>query len=514
MEALSYEDVLYILENFYNPNALNEILLKSSNLHLFRQYESAYPTRFLALRAIFSQAREILAQENADLAKVLDLRFWQALQLEETKRRFNFDTRQIQRLQQGAIQRLTDIIKEQEQRCQQSFPIECGDKAYDLQFRRAAISMNFGTYFSSLFESQDSYLNLNQQITVIPPTPVALFSPIGQLQYLLQQAQGPRILVITGLGGMGKTTLAVKLLKCALSTQIADIILGDSAKSQAVDVKTQAIHSFTAPFNDSRSFYQKIHTQLGLPTPPKSTNPEQFINAIQQKLHRNAYRAILVLDNFESLSQATISQLMETLKPLLNRDIRAIITARHLEWIPENTDMVLVKLEPLDDLPTIQRFITWHIQKYQTQILPLSTLASELNEERLATLQKISGGIPLVIQLLLSQIAYQSWAYLEKPMPMSRDILYFLYQQHWEDFQAMGHEGQLAQKLAHHLVKRQRQGQNTLLADINQWEQLVGASALNIIHILLKRFLFIQRDSVKGDFVTFPSFMDFVEQQI
>lgn len=508
---ITYEYVLKTLENLYKPDAVQ--FHHWNKMCLLRQYEYGADTRFLALKQLLEKGIDVLQRELPQAATILRLHFWEDKTVMAIKSELNFEEKQIGRIQKQGIERLANIINEQEERCKNTPPITCGDAAFDLEFRRPYISQAFGSYFASLFEITQGYIQLDKQIQVSETPETYLFPPLLKIQYLLRLPRGPKTIFISGAGGIGKTTIAIKLLKCLLSERDADIILGGSAKTAYVDIKSGRINSIETDFSSALSFYRRLYQQLALPELSDIQKPKVLIQKIQKQVRMNGYKAIIVLDNLETLDNDDTQRLMTILKPLLGRDIRALITTRELETLPRDSQVVY--LNPLLDAAVTQQFIHWHIQQYQTTIKELQRMASELNQERTQKLLDMSGGIPLVMQLLLSAVAIYSWDYLNQDMPLSGQILDFLYQQHWSNLAQLGEIGQIAQQLAIFIVSRQRNGQATYLEDIFHWATSSNIDLWREAHRQLEqRFLIVRRNTSLGDFITFPSFMDFVEAQV
>jgi len=170
-----------------------------------------------------------------------------------------------------------------------------------------------------------------------------------------------------------------------------------------------------------------------------------------------------------------------------------------------------VNLRPLSHL-TVRPFLEWHIQQHREQVEGLSYLAGQLDRQKADKLVAVSGGIPLIIQLLLSNVCLYSWDYLDRPLPIGVSVLEFLYQQHWDEFSQRGAIG--IQALAKFIVTRQKNGQMTLLDDVQKWGRENGlADVASLLKPLQDRFLIIQRGNLAKEFVTFPSFIDFVEMK-
>jgi len=504
-----YENVLQALDKWDNLSQTE--LATWEGLSLFQYRQHAYPTKIAILQSILEDSLAVLYSENVGDADVLRRRFWNRGNYEKVAMDLHVDARTLQRYQQRAIKNLTRIINDQEDRSRQTVSVTCGDDSFDLTYRRPFVSNRFGSYFTSLFEITNGYLQIDGQIDCPSYQGIGLLPPLQKIQYLFRLPKGPRIIFLAGNGGSGKTTLAVKLLKCLFSEEDADFILGESAKTAIVDIHTGDVQTTLPGFYDPQSFYQKIYQQLGLPEDVDFANTRLLLKRIKSRLQMNGYRAVLILDNLETLNRHDVEVLMNTLRPLLCREIRILITTRNIEYTPDDT--YVVNLRPLSHL-TVRTFVEWHIHQHSEQVQGLSSLAEQLNAQKAEKLVAVSGGIPLIIQLLLSNVCLYSWSYLDRPLPIGVSVLEFLYQQHWDEFSQQGAIGIQIQSLAKFVVTRQKNGQITLINDIQRWGSENGyADVAKLLKPLQDRFLIIQRGNLAKEWVTFPSFIDFVEMK-
>lgn len=507
-QELSYEDVLKLLENLHHPDEAEKY---SARLPcLVERYAAYSQTDYLALCRVIDDAIEILRQENEAWARIVRLRFVEGQKIAQIAYKDGISERQVQNLQQAAVSRLAKDLNAQEARCQQGSAPACGDRGIDLAYRLPLISSAFGRYFAGLLEESNNYCYLSEQIECATTVETRGLPPLSRIQYLLRKPKGPRLMIVTGASGVGKTTFATKLLKCLYEENDADRILGGSAKTEYVDVITQEARAVEADFRDADSFYRRLYTQLGLPPVIEGAKPGQLVRRIQGWLRDHHLRAVIVLDNLENLDGGEAQRLVELLQPLLGRECRAVITTRYLNSAPQ--DAFLVTLRPLSETVQARRFLEWHIRYYAAQQTGLNTLT--IDDKKAELLVRKSGGLPLLMQLLLSSVVLFGWPYLDRDMPYGEALYNFLYRQHWDALTERGPVGKTAQNLARFIIDRQRRGTQTRWQDIDQWRETDGVSdPSEAMRLLSDRFLVINRNSGQGDFVTFPSFTDFVRMQ-
>jgi len=386
----------------------------------------------------------------------------------------------------------------------------CGDEGINLGQERLMVSTAFGTYFAGLLERERSYVDLKGQIECPTLEGVEKWEPIQRLFWALQHPKGPRLLIIAAEGGMGKSTLAAKVVRCLFEEQAVDMILGDSAKMQRADPTTGKVVQVRPGFYDTASFYRRICEQLGLPPP----DGRRVLVPIKDRLFGR--RGVIVVDNLETVKQG--DELLHSLQTLTTRDIRAVVTAREVKGLGDLTSSSLVvHLRPLKELDVVRTFLEWHIRQHQGDNPRLQVLSNDLKDKKhIQWLVDRTGGIPLLIQLVFSDIARFSWEYLEElPRIFGDELLSFLYQERWDELGTLGAEGHLARDLLRWIAKEQYKGKKVTFEHLVQWAQIGKKTDLltDTLRLLYERFLIVNHDPKRGDFALFPSLVEFVEQQ-
>lgn len=389
------------------------------------------------------------------------------------------------------------------------FPVGCGDHGLDLAQQRLALSTAFGAYFASLLERDYSYAPLTGQIDAPTPRGLEAVGDLGRVGWALHHPRGPRAIVVAADAGMGKSTLAARLVRCLMQQGDFDLLLGDSAKRERVSVFTGAVSALPHIIYDVSSCFEHLRTQLGLPSRPGGNEAD-----IADRLAGR--RTLLVIDNLDTIGQQ--DELLRRLNRLLNRDIRAILTTRRIDALPAfSLQALVVNLRPIQDLVTLGVFLRWHIQHFQSEANFLRDL--DLDQSPDAGMKRLlerTGGVPLLIQLVFMSIARLSWAYLDSvPFLFGAELLNYLYLERWRDLEEQGVLGRCAQAVLHIVAAAQRVGQRTDGAQLLAWAQAAGlgsqlAPALNLLH---ERFLLVNHDRTNGDFVIFPSFLEFIDQR-
>ncbi len=400
------------------------------------------------------------------------------------------------------------------------FPTICGDKGLDLAEQRLLVSAAFGTYFAGLLERDHGYIHLKGQIEVQSRPEQAGLDPLQRLYWAMQYPKGPRLIVIAAAGGMGKSTLAAKLIRCLFEEEAADMILGDSAKNQQVDPVSGAVNPLEPGYYDPASFYQQLQAQLGLPGKAESLNPRLVLRNIRDRLEGR--RAVIFVDNLETVERGTA--LLKAVQQLATRDTRVIVTTRTVSGLSQPaSDILLVRLNPLTQIDYARDFLKWHIQTHAVEHPTLSQLESDIDDEqRVQSLIDRTGGIPLLMQLVLSDVARFSWQYLEQlPHLFGLDLLNFLYRERWEELGTLGRPGQQAQQLLRFVAVEQYKGKAITFERIRRWTTESGRAVESggmpspqpALMLLQERFLLVNHDLQQGNFAIFPSLAEFLSHQ-
>lgn len=394
------------------------------------------------------------------------------------------------------------------------YPSGCGDKSIDLGQQRLLVSSAFGTYFAGLLERDHSYVGLKGQVECPAPPGQATLDPLQRIYWAMQYSKGPQILVIAAEGGMGKSTLAAKIVRCLFSEHSVDMILGDSAKTQKVDPISGMVTDLTPSYYDITSFFERLCSQLGLPYQPERTGKRRALGDIRDRLEGR--RAVIVVDNLETVSRG--EELLRSLQTLCTRDTRVIVTTRRSSGLTDRMSGILVvHLQPLKDFEDARHFLRWHIQTHSDEHPGLRELERDVeNKRRVHRLIERTGGIPLLMQLVLSDVARSSWDYIEKlPHLFGEELLGFLYATRWEELQDLGNDGVVAQHLLRWVAREQYRGKKVTFNRLRKWsvENEGIQSPQVVLRLLQERFLIVNHDSKRGNFALFPSLVEFLYKQ-
>jgi len=293
---------------------------------------------------------------------------------------------------------------------------------------------------------------------------------------------------------------------------MVDVILGDSAKTRVVDPVSGKVRQVDAGYYDAESFLERLCLQLGLPYSPGTTDTTGVQKHIRARLEGR--RAVIVLDNLENIAAAP--KLLDSLRALVCRDTRILVTTRDIGGLDEHrSDQLVVHLCPLQEMPDVQSFLKWHIRRHSNEHPELAELEHDIGNDRLIkTLVRRTGGVPLLIQLVLSDVARYSWDYLDRlPRVFDKELLDFLYSRRWQELDGLGERGRWARRLLYWLAEEQYRGKRITHRRLISWasENSLEAPALQeSLRLLHEMFLIVNYDLEKGNYALFPSLVEYL----
>jgi hypothetical protein len=263
----------------------------------------------------------------------------------------------------------------------------------------------------------------NQSTILLPPSmPDEHYYPLpwretdlAQLVTLLQNPQGPLVVTIDGLGGLGKTAMAVELTRRLLQEKRFEGIVGDSAKQELfIGGKIVQVQEATL---DLDSLLDTIARQLGR-WELRTFKREEKRAVIRKLLQQRPY--LVLVDNLETAENA--DALVIYLQSLLGIS-RAIVTSRKQvrhDFVHPHSLRGLTKEDSLF-------FLQKEVEKHGAEQL------KHVSEENLIEIYTVTGGAPLALKLVIAQTRFLALNVVLRRLRNTGSKLYsFIYRQSWE----------------------------------------------------------------------------------
>ncbi len=320
-------------------------------------------------RVLLNGLKELAKAHDRD-AVLLRMRFLDGLQIHIVANRLNAAEPSIYRWQSQAIDRLAVVLWQQEQQI-----IAARVAMMETRLEPATYSELFGV------EMHQAAL-LDQ---LFAPTPAHLIS-------------------ISGIGGIGKTSLTDSVVRAAIRRQPEAEVAWVSARRQRFDFGGK-VHNLNQPALTVEALLDALALQL-LPGVPKFTAAEQAVAALRANLARRP--ALLVVDNLETAPD--VDSLLPILRQLAN-PARIVLTTRHsLYGEPGVFHFGVPELGQADALRLVRL-------EARQRNLPDLAAASDID---LHPIYQTVGGNPLALRLLVGQVHVRSLAGILEDLAAAR----------------------------------------------------------------------------------------------
>jgi len=346
---------------------------------------------------------ERLKQINARGAELLQRRFLDQEKAQKLSVRWNISPDMIFQQQRPAIEQLAEVIWQQELELRQH------------RLRQIETRLEARAY-SQLF---------------------GVAEKIAEVRVQLESPSSPWLIVLEGLGGIGKTALADALVhKFALTGPFKDIAW-ISAKQQDF-LPAIGLQATNQPALDVDTLANSLLEQFNVEI-PLSLSPQAKLAILTKFLKSSPY--LIVIDNLETV--VDYQTLLPTLRKLANPS-RFLLTSRHS--LQAYADVFCYNLKELSQSDTLA------LLRHEAQMRGLPALANA-SQTQLNSIYQVVGGNPLALKLVVGQISVfplpQVLDNLKQAHGKKMDELYtYIYWQAWNALNVTSKQVLLAMPLA------------------------------------------------------------------
>ncbi len=207
------------------------------------------------------------------------------------------------------------------------------------------------------------------------------------------------LVVVYGIGGIGKTAFALKVASTAVDERFFDIVVWSTAKSKRFDPRRAALVPNTPSFPQFRrrpleSLDQLLRDILKLfnISNKRGWSIDNRLDEIHDLLARR--RALIIVDDFEMLDQGASEDILEFVGRNLPEPTKALVTSRRRLGVPGEASIVLHELTLAQSEELIQaRAERWNIR-----------IGRNLTKKDIERLWMATNGHPLAIELAIGQL--------------------------------------------------------------------------------------------------------------
>jgi transcriptional regulator with XRE-family HTH domain len=251
----------------------------------------------------------------------------------------------------------------------------------------------------------------------------------AQLRDLIEQSNAPWLVVVDGIGGIGKTSLANGLVHEIMPEDRFYDIAWVSAQQEEF-LPSTGLRPIGRPALDVDTLTDALLEQLHS-TPPLAYSAEEKLAILTSLLKQQTY--LIVIDNLETVVD------YEALLPLLRKVAKPskfLLTSRH--HLYAHSDVFCLSLKELNQADTIA------LLKHEAEVRGLSALVNA-PRTALENIYEMVGGNPLALKLVIGQIGVLPLSQVLENLKEARgkkteELYNYIYWQAWHALDPVSRE--------------------------------------------------------------------------
>jgi hypothetical protein len=309
-----------------------------------------------------------LAAIDADAAHLLRQRFQQDRSRQQLANHYHRSVSHFDRMQREAVEQLVEILDEMEREARAA-----------AQFARA---------------SQFDKLRLRLDLAAGSERLFGIDQYKSALVEWIERPGLPHLLLVEGLGGIGKTALTVAVLRQILDNNTFDDIAWVTAQQRRFLLSGEIL-----PMHNTATDVARVIIALAEQVLPEEERPLPFtMETVLPRLKNRlqTQRTLLVVDNLETIAET--EALLSALR-ILADPAKILFTSR----VYPRTDASLYRLV----LPELERDHADQMVRYLAEVAGINALAAA-GERMMGEIYATIGGNPLALRLLVGQCRHHS----------------------------------------------------------------------------------------------------------
>ncbi|MCO6452687.1 MAG: hypothetical protein J5I90_18035 [Caldilineales bacterium] len=358
-----------------------------------------------AVARILVEGIDELASRKPEQAQILRLRFLDGLAMHVVANRINRSEPAAYKLQRKALRSLTDIIYRQE------LALKAG--------RNEAIFARLGApEYDRLFGIDELLSNVME---------------------LVQSPSQPWLILLEGIGGIGKTSLADALVRKAVVAGVVEHVGWVTARRQIFRLSGR-IDAAKTPTLTTAALVENLANQILRDTPlPVPFTVEQVLPLLRQRLNEEPH--LIVVDNLETVVD------LETLLPALR------LLARHSKILLTSRRSLLAEAHLYHcQIPELSPESAFALLRHEAQLRNVHALAAA-DDDALHAIYATVGGNPLALRLVAGQTLVHDLPSILVALTNARgesasQLYNFIYRNAWDSLDEIAQRTLLVMPLA------------------------------------------------------------------